>query len=265
VLSQQPSHVGASEFFATWLSVTTAAVALLPLWPLVRFKSDERTLTIHPGGISTKIGERGAEIRWADVRQIRDERDAVLIVSQNGNAFIVPARAFNGDVQRMAFLVAAREWHEANVKPARWSSVWEVGSEDVQKARSPETSRPRPRIVRLGVLWLLGLIALGWIVARAPLPFVDEWWRAGESDWGDPLKKRHRIADAFVMTNALIGKSRSELVERLGTPPETGYFSDWDLVYPLGLERGFMAIDSEWLVIRLDASGIAVEARIVRD
>ena len=34
-------------------------------------------------------------------------------------------------------------------------------------------------------------------------------------------------------------------------PRSTEYFRDWSLVYNLGRERGFMAIDSEWLVVRI--------------
>ena len=51
----------------------------------------------------------------------------------------------------------------------------------------------------------------------------------------------------------------------LGEPPHTGYFKDWDLVYWLGRERGFISIDSEWLVVRLDPKGWVREYRIVRD
>lgn len=51
----------------------------------------------------------------------------------------------------------------------------------------------------------------------------------------------------------------------LGPPSDVGYFRTYDLVYWLGLERGFMRIDSEWLVVRLDATGTATEARIVND
>jgi hypothetical protein len=104
-----------------------------------------------------------------------------------------------------------------------------------------------------------------WVVARGPLPFVPSWWAAGAENRGDPLKRRHRIADGFVLTGHLLGKSREELITLLGAPPKTDYFSDWEMVYWLGAERGFMSIDSEWLVIRLNASGKAVEARIVRD
>ncbi len=51
----------------------------------------------------------------------------------------------------------------------------------------------------------------------------------------------------------------------LGEPPPPEYFRDWDMVYRLGMERGFISIDSEWLVIRLGTNGRVTESRIVHD
>lgn len=51
----------------------------------------------------------------------------------------------------------------------------------------------------------------------------------------------------------------------LGKPPATDYFSDWDLVYWLGPERGFLSIDSEWLVVKLDQNEVVTDFKIVRD
>jgi hypothetical protein len=50
-----------------------------------------------------------------------------------------------------------------------------------------------------------------------------------------------------------------------GKPSEEGYFREWDLVYWLGPERGYMSIDSEWMVLRLGKDGKVAECRIVRD
>ena len=76
---------------------------------------------------------------------------------------------------------------------------------------------------------------------------------------------RLAMADRLVACGTLVRKSRAEVVGLLGEPPPTGYFADWDLVYWLGPERGFFGIDSEWLVLRLDADGRVVDNRIVRD
>ncbi|MBD1864951.1 MULTISPECIES: hypothetical protein [Trichocoleus] len=71
----------------------------------------------------------------------------------------------------------------------------------------------------------------------------------------DDLLKRHTLA----------GKSRSEVIALLGQPGTTDYFQDYDLVYWLGPERGLMSIDSEWLIIRLDAQGRVSEHQLVTD
>jgi hypothetical protein len=73
------------------------------------------------------------------------------------------------------------------------------------------------------------------------------------------------MADRLIARRTLIGKTRAEVVELLGEPPHTGYFADWDMVYWLGPERGFISIDSEWLVVRLAKDGRVVDNRIVRD
>ena len=55
--------------------------------------------------------------------------------------------------------------------------------------------------------YLPTLIAVGlssmlvyWVVKSVPLPFRETWWRAGEGNWADPLHRRHRIADWFVLS-----------------------------------------------------------------
>jgi hypothetical protein len=103
------------------------------------------------------------------------------------------------------------------------------------------------------------------LVTRAPLPLIQSWWRAGETRWDDPWNRRHRMADWLIFSHSLIGNTRAQVVEKLGEPPPTEYFRDWSLVYNLGAERGFMSIDSEWLVVRLGADGKVQQARIVRD
>lgn len=111
-----------------------------------------------------------------------------------------------------------------------------------------------------------GTILLGFLVAtRAPLPLIQSWWRAGETDPLDPWKRRYRIADGLVFSHSLIGKTRVQVVESLGEPPPSDKFREWSLVYPLGAERGFFSIDSEWLVMRVSADGHVQEAHIVRD
>ena len=76
---------------------------------------------------------------------------------------------------------------------------------------------------------------------------------------------RLEMADQLIAQNKLHGMTRVEVVELLGEQSTTNKFKDWDMVYWLGNERGFMSIDSEWLVIHLDANGRVRDYRNVRD
>ena len=122
----------------------------------------------------------------------------------------------------------------------------------------------RSRLVRISVATLV-VACLAYVVFWAPLPFIPSWWRSNESNWGDRFSRRHRMADWLIYGGALVGKTRADVVALLGEPPPTEYFKDWHMVYNLGAERGFISIDSEWLVLRLDAGGIVTEATLRRD
>jgi hypothetical protein len=98
-----------------------------------------------------------------------------------------------------------------------------------------------------------------WDVGR---PFDREVWSALGSDGGTP---RLEMADRLVARGALLGMTRKQVVQLLGDPPASAYFKSFDLVYRLGDERGFISIDSEWLVLRLDQTGRVVECLIVTD
>jgi hypothetical protein len=74
-----------------------------------------------------------------------------------------------------------------------------------------------------------------------------------------------RMADWMVLSRGLLGMTREEVTSLLGGTPATGIFTEWDLVYRLGAERGFFSIDSEWLVLKFDRSGHAIDATILRD
>ena len=127
--------------------------------------------------------------------------------------------------------------------------------------------RKRSRIEWARRAWVLGAVVVaGYLLfARVPFPLIESWWRAGEAQWNDPWHRRQRMADWLLVSHSLIGMSRAEVVKKLGDPPPTDYFRDWSLVYNLGAERGFISIDSEWLVVRIGGDGRVVAARIVRD
>jgi len=118
---------------------------------------------------------------------------------------------------------------------------------------------------KLRVAFALTAVALSaggsWFVFRPGRHFDRSLWGNSHT----PASVRLRMADDLVDNKKLIGLMRQEVVARLGEPPKTEYFKEFDLVYYLGPERGFMSIDSEWLVMKLGPDGRVVRATIARD
>ena len=75
-----------------------------------------------------------------------------------------------------------------------------------------------------------------------------------------------KIVDDLLMRYDLIGMHESEIIALLGNHDnDYGYFSSENrFVYRLGMERGFISIDSEWLIIDFD-DGVVVGYFITTD
>ena len=112
-------------------------------------------------------------------------------------------------------------------------------------------------------LGLLGLVAKDSALEYAGRESFDA--RA----WRDPQQVeqgvRLRMVDDLLARDLLAGLSREQLAELLGEPAPSAGFAGWDQAYWLGRERGFISIDSEWLVLRYDAHGMLSEASLTRD
>lgn len=93
-------------------------------------------------------------------------------------------------------------------------------------------------------------------------PFDAVAWRE-EKAWTNDV--RIRMVDDLLHRHSFRGKTRVQVTAIVGEPDKTEYFKDWDLVYWLGPERGWISIDSEWLVFRLDSQKKVTDYRIVRD
>lgn len=120
---------------------------------------------------------------------------------------------------------------------------------------------------------LVGLIAAGGIgLALAILSmgepsmiaFDSKTWQDQEQVHQKPYPRRG-MADNLLQERALHGKTREQVAQMLGEPTNTEYFADYDVVYWLGPQRGFLAVDSEWLVIRFDDSDRVTEYEIKTD
>ena len=92
--------------------------------------------------------------------------------------------------------------------------------------------------------------------------FDPNAWQRREQAWDHTAAE---MADRLVENSTLQDMKRAQVVRMLGEPLQTTNFNDWDMKYWLGPERGFIAIDSEWLVIRLGPDGRVADYRIVRD
>jgi hypothetical protein len=96
-----------------WAAIATFGVlAILPIYPLIRFKPQERTLTITIEGISTTIGKRHGEIPWAKIESVTSDAERIYLVGKNQNSFTIPDNAFASAQARDEFLPTAQRWLE---------------------------------------------------------------------------------------------------------------------------------------------------------
>ena len=118
--------------------------------------------------------------------------------------------------------------------------------------------------IGVSIVLLVGGVAL-YFKALQPSFDADVWKSVQGLQDEDAVATRFSMAEALLRSGQLHGMERSELLNILGPPPPPEYFKGQTLVYYLGDERGWMSIDSEWLVITLDADGKASQWAIRSD
>ncbi len=96
--------------------ITVGVLALLPLYPQLRFKSQLRRLTIDANGIHTTIGSLQGDVPWQRVASITTVGDRTYVLGTNLNTFIIPARAFVSPDQRDEFIRSAETWRQNAVR-----------------------------------------------------------------------------------------------------------------------------------------------------
>ena len=105
------SRFSASRFAITAIVATGTSIVLFSLWPQIRFKPQTRVLTLNAEGFKTTIGSRSAQRHWRNIRQIEEQGGTIVIIGNNGNAMIVPRRAFATDAVRRDCLQTVQQWH----------------------------------------------------------------------------------------------------------------------------------------------------------
>lgn len=89
-------------------------------------------------------------------------------------------------------------------------------------------------------------------------------WKNEDLVYGDPPVRAAMLDD--LMTNQLrTGMSQADVEALLGPPTDTEKFAEHDLVYWVGEEQGFIALDSRWLVLDFDDDGGLANTSVVSD
>lgn len=93
------------------VAVILCCIALLPLWPQIRFKPQIRTLEVDESGFRTSIGRLNGSRRWSEIRSVHDEDGTVVITTHNGSAMLIPRRAFDEGIDRQRFVADVVAWY----------------------------------------------------------------------------------------------------------------------------------------------------------
>ena len=120
-------------------------------------------------------------------------------------------------------------------------------------------------VVGGGYVGLIGFLVLAPVIKDhvTRTRFDPIAWR--DSTGVPSQAKRIRMVDDLLRKHDFHGSTADDVVKMLGPADDTGYFSEWDLVYWLGPERSTFSIDSEWLVFYVDEHGEVREYRLVTD
>lgn len=87
---------------------------------------------------------------------------------------------------------------------------------------------------------------------------VEKWIKSPE--------ERVYMVDNLLSDYELRGKTKEEVSKLLGKPTPNAYYKEHsNIVYRLGIERGFIRIDSEWLVIWFNSSGKVAKYEVLKD
>jgi hypothetical protein len=130
---------------------------------------------------------------------------------------------------------------------------------------------PKRTLLIVGLVITIGAVGtIGWFffggaiqerLSRRQFDLVT--WQAASI--GSTNKVRIRMVDDLLHRHQFRGMTREQVTAVIGEPDKTEYFKEWDMVYWLGQERGFISIDSEWLVFKLGSQKKVVDYNIVSD
>lgn len=106
----------------------------------------------------------------------------------------------------------------------------------------------RDRLIGAAAVVAAGLVVGALLLEserRRPGRFDGRLWKLVGPEDDDRLE----MADDLIARGKLDGLPRAKVLRLLGEPNATGRFQPGDFAYRLGLERSYMPVDFEWLVI----------------
>lgn len=119
-------HTISINDFGLAIMIVFGVILFFIVFPQLAYKPRERLMTVDESGIDSSIGSLSAHRGWKDIASIADSRDFIAGVvaggiplgfgwvrTRNGNAFIIPNRAFENLDQRTIFLQTIKAWHGA--------------------------------------------------------------------------------------------------------------------------------------------------------
>jgi hypothetical protein len=104
--------------FRAGLAVGISVMAILALYPQLRFKPQLRTLVLLPEKITTTIGARSEEYSWSDVGRLEKDGEYLIVGFRSLNAFVVPASAFTNGSSIDQVLSQLTDWRAAASRSA---------------------------------------------------------------------------------------------------------------------------------------------------
>lgn len=103
--------VGGSTPSGLQLGVAASAlmIVFMVVWPQLRYRPEERTLTFDAEGLSYVRGSQTGRMAWAQIGSVADADGGLIITGRNQSAFIVPTRAFGGESEKVAAFNTIRD------------------------------------------------------------------------------------------------------------------------------------------------------------
>ncbi len=111
LLSGAVSSVDDVPFLIVPSMISLFVIGLMVLFPQLVYNSAERLMTLDRRGIQVVAGSESIEVCWEEITAITSDGNCVYISRKNGNAFIVPDRAFTSASDRSRFVNSIQEWH----------------------------------------------------------------------------------------------------------------------------------------------------------